>query len=152
MGARVVIDSKSFTLSDLIDVKPWLIKPNGEEIEVYSDRVVKDFGDCRGLAEELCAKGIENVMISLGEKGAMLVNSDGAFVAVPPSVSAVSTVGAGDSTIAGFVSAFADGKRAEECLRRAVAFGSAACMRGGTAPPMACNIADILKNIKVFSI
>lgn len=151
-GARIVIDSKFFTLDDLTDVKPWLIKPNGEEIEAYSGKAVKDFDDCVGIAFELCVKGIENVMISLGDRGAMLVNSEGAFIAVPPIVDAVSTVGAGDSAIAGFISAFACGMSAEECLSRAVAFGTAACLCEGTAPPMAYDVAEVLKKIKVFSV
>ena len=149
-GARVVIDSKSFTLADLIDVKPWLIKPNGEEIEAYSGRVVKDFDDCVGIAFELCVKGIENVMISLGDRGAMLVNSEGAFIAVPPIVDAVSTVGAGDSAIAGFISAFACGLSDEECLSRAVAFGTAACLCEGTAPPRKEDIRNIEAKVRVF--
>ena len=149
-GARVVIDSKSFTLDDIIDVKPWLIKPNGEEIEVYSGRTVGDFEDCRDFAEALCEKGIENVMISLGERGAMLLNSEGAFAAVPPTVCALSTVGAGDSTIAGFISAYAQGRGAEECLRQAVSFGSAACLREGTAPPRKKDIEDIGAKVRVF--
>lgn len=150
-GARVVIDSKSFTLDDIIEVKPWLIKPNGEEIEVYSGKAVENFADCSSFAERICEKGIENVMISLGEKGAMLQNAEGAFIAVPPAVSAVSTVGAGDSAIAGFIYAFADGDGSEERLKRAVAFGTAACLCEGTAPPKACDIADIMNKVKIFS-
>ena len=149
-GARVVIDSKSFTLDDMIEVKPWLIKPNGEEIEVYSGKTVENFEDCRYFAEVLCEKGIENVMISLGERGAMLLNSEGAFIAEPPAVSVVSTVGAGDSAIAGFISAFACGHGSEECLRRAVTFGTAACLREGTAPPRKKDIDDIMDKVRVF--
>ena len=149
-GVRVVIDSKSFTLDDLIAVKPWLIKPNGEEIEAYSGREIKSFSDCKDIAAELCRNGIENVMISLGEQGAMLVNSEGSFVAVPPVVDAVSTVGAGDSTIAGFISAFSNGKNVDECLKVAVSFGSAACLREGTVPPRICDVEEILRAVKIF--
>ncbi len=149
-GVRVVIDSKSFTIEDLIEVKPWLIKPNGEEISVYFGSEVEDFDDCRLLARRLCESGIENVMISLGEKGAMLVSSEGAFVAEPPAVDAISTVGAGDSTIAGFIAAFGEGKSAEECLARAVSFGTAACLSEGTAPPRVSDVTDIFEKVRVF--
>lgn len=151
-GARIVIDSKSFTLDDLIEVKPWLIKPNGEEIEVYSGRRIIDFEDCRDIAFELFGKGIENVMISLGEMGAMLVSSDGAYVASPPAICAISTVGAGDSTIAGFIAAFADGEGAEGSLCRAVAYGTAACLREGTAPPIYSDVKEILKTVSSFAL
>ncbi len=151
-GARIVIDSKSFTLDDLIEVKPWLIKPNGEEISVYFGSEVGDFDDCKLLARRLCDSGIENVMISLGEKGAMLVDEEGAIVAVPPSVNALSTVGAGDSTIAGFIAAFSEGKSSEECLMRAVSFGTAACLSEGTAPPRASDISTVFEKVRVCSL
>ncbi len=151
-GAKVVVDSKSFTLDDLIEVKPWLIKPNGEEISAYSGREIRDFSDCREIAFELCRKGIENVMISLGERGAMLVKADGAFVAVPPTVRALSTVGAGDSTIAGFIAAYSKGNTPEKCLRTAVSYGTAACLSEGTAPPRARDVAYIMNNIRIFLI
>lgn len=152
MGAKIVVDSKSFTLDDLIDVKPWLIKPNGEEIEVYSHKEVKKFEDCKDIATELCGRGIENVMISLGDKGAMLVNDGVATVAVPPSIVALSTVGAGDSTIAGFISAYSSGESIDKCLARAVAYGTAACLTRGTTPPKASDVEKIIGKVEIFSI
>ena len=148
-GAKVVVDSRSFTLNDLIDVAPWLIKPNSEEIEMYSGKVVNSFDDCLDFAKDLLSKGIENVMISLGEKGALLVNANGAFTAVPPAIEALSTIGAGDSTIAGFIAAYSEGKDSAEMLRVAVSFGSAACMLEGTTPPTKENVAEIYKDVKV---
>ena len=148
-GAKVVVDSRSFTLNDLIDVAPWLIKPNSEEIEMYSGKVVNSFDDCLDFAKDLLSKGIENVMISLGEKGALLVNANGAFTAIPPAIDALSTIGAGDSTIAGFIAAYSEGKDSAEMLRVAVSFGSAACMLEGTTPPTKENVAEIYKDVKV---
>ena len=148
-GAKVVVDSRSFTLNDLIDVAPWLIKPNSEEIEMYSGKEVNNFDDCLDFAKDLLSKGIENVMISLGEKGALLVNANGAFTAIPPAIEALSTIGAGDSTIAGFIAAYSEGKDSAEMLRVAVSFGSAACMLEGTTPPTKENVAEIYKDVKV---
>ena len=152
MGAKIVVDSKSFTLDDLIEIKPWLIKPNGEEIEVYSHKEVKKFEDCKDIATELCGRGIENVMISLGDKGAMLVNDGVATVAVPPSIVALSTVGAGDSTIAGFISAYSSGESIDKCLARAVAYGTAACLTRGTTPPKASDVEKFIGKVEIFSI
>ena len=148
-GAKVVVDSRSFTLDDLIEVAPWLIKPNSEEIAMYSGKEVKCFADCLEFAKDLSAKGIENVMISLGEKGALLVTADISVGAVPPAIEALSTIGAGDSTIAGFIAAYTEGADAKECLRRAISFGSAACMLEGTTPPTKANVAEIYKDVKV---
>lgn len=142
-GARIVIDSRSFTLPDLKDVKPWLIKPNSEEIAEYSGKNVEDFSDCLEFAQEMNREGIDNVMISLGDKGALLVNQYTVATAIPPRINVLSTIGAGDSTIAGFIASCAEGKSPEECLRTGVAYGSAACLLEGTTPPTCENVKKI---------
>lgn len=148
-GVKVVVDSRSFTLNDLIEVAPWLIKPNSEEIATYSGKEVNSFTDCIDFAKNLCAGGIDNAMISLGEKGAILVTADAAVGAIPPAINALSTIGAGDSTIAGFIAAYCEGKNAAEALRQAVSYGTAACMLEGTTPPTKENVAEIYKNVKI---
>ena len=134
-GAKIVLDSKSFGLEDLYEVKPWLIKPNQEEISEYFGCLIANMGEASAKAEELALHGVENVMISLGEQGALLRSGEKTYIAVPPQIQAVSTIGAGDSTIAGFIAATLQRAEAQECLRTAVAFGTAACMTGGTKPP-----------------
>lgn len=148
-GAKVVVDSRSFTLNDLIEVSPWLIKPNSEEIATYSGKEVDSFSDCLDFAKMLLFVGIENVMISLGEKGALLVTADTIVTAVPPAINALSTIGAGDSTIAGFIAAYVEGSDASECLRRATSYGTAACLLEGTTPPTKENVAEIYKDVKI---
>lgn len=148
-GAKVVIDSRSFSLDDLTEVKPWLIKPNEEEISEYLGRNVTEFREVADAAKTLHEKGIEHVMISLGAKGALLVCADGAYVATPPKVSVLSTIGAGDSSIGGFLAAAKEGEMAEGCLRRAVSYGSAACMTEGTKPPKAEAVREILAKVTV---
>ena len=148
-GAKIVVDSRTFTLADLIEVAPWLIKPNSEEIAMYSGKEVNSFADCLDFAKDLVNGGIENVMISLGEKGAILVTKETAVTAVPPAINALSTIGAGDSTIAGFVAAYSEGKGAAECLHRAVSYGTAACLLEGTTPPTKENVAEIYKDVKI---
>lgn len=143
-GARVVIDSRSFTLDDILDVRPWMIKPNEEEISAYLGRPIESFEEVAAAAEELYCKGIANVMISLGSKGAMIVCKNGRFVATPPSIDAISTIGAGDSSIAGFLAAIAEGEAPEEALRRAVCYGSGACMTEGTRPPKAEDVKRLM--------
>lgn len=147
-GARFVIDSRAFSLDDLREVKPWLIKPNQEEISAYLGREIKSFEETVSAARELHEGGIANVMISLGSDGAMLVCSEGAFIAMPPKIDAVSTIGAGDSSIAGFLAAERSGKSPIECLRSAVAYGTAACLTSGTNPPKPEDIKAIIKKVE----
>ena len=149
LGARLVIDSKSVSLSDIVEIKPWLIKPNREEISQYLGREIFSFGEIRKSAEELHCAGVENVMVSLGEKGAMLVSREGSFIAVPKEISPLSTIGAGDSTVAGFMAASCLGRPAAECLKMAVAYGTAACLTEGTLPPRGEDIPVVLSEIKL---
>ena len=152
VGARVVIDSRSFEKDDLVQMKPWLIKPNEEEIAVYLDREINSFEDVIDGARELRKSGIENVMISLGSKGALLVCEDGAYVARPPKIEALSTIGAGDSSIGGFLAAALEGNTYGEMLRRAVSYGSAACLSAGTRPPVAEDVARIYDKVSIEKI
>ena len=144
-GALTVIDSRSFTLADLVELKPWLIKPNQEEISAYLGREIETFDEVAAAARELHGQGIENVMISLGAKGALLVCAEGLFVATPPKIEALSTIGAGDSSIAGFLAAAQ--KPAAQRLRTAVAFGTAACLTPGTLPPKKEDVEEIYQKI-----
>ncbi len=148
-GARIVIDSRSLSLDDILAVKPWLIKPNEEEIVNYSSLTVCDLEGAARAASELFRRGYaENVMISLGAKGAVLACRDGVFAVPAPHIDVRSTIGAGDSSIAGFIAAHIEGKGALRCLKLAVAFGSAACLSSGTKPPQKKDIKKLAKIIK----
>ncbi len=148
-GARIVIDSSSFTLEDLREIRPWLIKPNVEEATAYCGRMLSDIGEYAGFAARICAEGIENVMLTLGGNGALLANGGDVYVASPPPVVAVSTVGAGDSSIAGAIAALVKNATPSEMLRLAVAYGSAACTLEGTSPPVAEDISRIYADVSV---
>ncbi len=139
----VVIDSRSFSLSDLLDVKPWLIKPNEQEISQYLGKPITSLEEVLPEAKKIHSQGIENVMVSMGEAGALLVCSDGGFIAKPPTINAISTIGAGDSSIAGFLT----GSSTESRLRAAIAFGTAACLTEGTLPPKKCDVDKIYPNV-----
>lgn len=148
-GAKLVIDSKSFGLSDLLELKPWLIKPNQEEISEYFGCEIRSLETAAEKAKLLHDGGIENAMISLGGDGALLVCSDGLFTAKAPEIHPVSTIGAGDSSIAGFLAAATSGKSAADCLKTAVAYGTAACLNSGTLPPAAENIRKIFEQVQI---
>lgn len=148
-GVKTVIDSNSFSLSDIIELKPWLIKPNEQEISEYLNENIDSFDKVHKASITLHNSGIENVMISLGSKGALLCCSDGVYTATPPKIQAISTIGAGDSTIAGFLASEINGDSSENKLRRAVAYGSAACMTSGTKPPRPDDITKIYDQINI---
>lgn len=142
-GAKLVLDSKSLTLEDIYALKPWLIKPNQEEISAYFNCWIESVDQALEKAAVFAEQGVTNVMISLGDQGAMLIHGGKTYLAKPPVVDAVSTIGAGDSAIAGFIAAALEGKAPEECLQTAVTYGTAACLTEGTLPPLPRDTAAI---------
>ena len=97
----------------------------GAPLEREADRIAA----CRKLATDGRA---EMVALTLGEHGALLVTADQAWRALPMTIEAVSTVGAGDSFLGGLVAALAAGKPLEDAFRVAVAAASAAVLMPGT--------------------
>lgn len=146
-GAKIVLDSKSFSMADIIDLTPWLIKPNQEEISEYVGCPINTVEEAIEKAHIFADRGIANVMISLGEKGALLLHNGSCYIAKPPAINAISTIGAGDSMLAGFIAAASRGETAAVCLQTAVAYGTAACLSEGSLPPTADQIAAIYPQI-----
>ena len=134
-GARIVLDSKSFTIEDIFEIQPWLIKPNQEEISEYLGCEIKTLSQVLEKAAVFTEHGIINTMVTLGEQGAVLLTEDKTYIATTPIIEAISTIGAGDSTIAGFLAGAYVGEEANGCLKTAVSFGTAACLTSGTLPP-----------------
>lgn len=66
-----------------------------------------------------------------------------------PHIAPLSTIGAGDSTVAGFVAAYSSGRPLEDCVRTACAFGTAACLEAGTNPPKPERVAEFYRQIKI---
>lgn len=148
-GAKIVLDSKSFSIEDIFEVQPWLIKPNQEEISEYLDCEVNTIEEAIQKAQVFADHNITNVMVSLGEQGAMLLNDGKCYIATPPVITAISTIGAGDSSLAGFIAAAQEGKNAAKCLKNAVTYGTAACLTEGSLPPTAADISAIYAQVTV---
>ena len=131
-GIRVAIDTSGAPLAAAITAAPDLIKPNSEELAAIVDRELRTLGDVVGAAEGLRTLGIATVVVSLGADGAVLIDGAGAWHATTPPIVARSAVGAGDSLVAGLLSADAHGP---EALRMGVAYGVAAAQLPGTQLP-----------------
>lgn len=134
-GAKIIIDSRSIPVDKLAAFKPWLIKPNKTEAEAFSGSKINRLEDAIAIAKRFHQAGIANVLLTLGGDGAVLACRDGIFSAKAPFIDAKSTIGAGDSTIAGFIDGTICKLNAQDLLTRAVAYGTAACLQEGTLPP-----------------
>ncbi|WP_043559881.1 1-phosphofructokinase family hexose kinase [Actinomyces israelii] len=150
-GLRIAVDTSDEPLAALAaglpESAPDLVKPNGEElgqlVGLPADRAMAleegaAHGDLTPVAEAariLIDLGLGAVMATLGPAGAVLVTGGGAWHATAPKVPVASTVGAGDSSVAGYVLADVRGGDEPERLRTAMAYGSAAASLPGTTLP-----------------
>ncbi|MCC4238431.1 1-phosphofructokinase [Vibrio anguillarum] len=101
MGKKVLFDSSRDALKAGLDAKPWLIKPNDEELSQFVGRELHTPEQCQASAAQLAEKGIENIVVSMGANGVMWLNQHQWLHAKPPRMQVVSTVGAGDTLVAG---------------------------------------------------
>ena len=142
-GARVAVDTSDAPLRALVDrldvAAPHLMKPNGHELASFTghdgDALEADPVAAAAAARDLVARGGGAVLVTLGGRGAVLVDADGAWHASPPPTTVVSTVGAGDSSLFGYLLAATEGCAPAGRLALAVAYGSAAAGLPGTTIP-----------------
>ncbi len=132
VGARVAVDTSGAALERVLAAGPDVLKPNEEELSEVTGVVPETFGDVVFAANDLRAKGVGTVLVSLGPRGAVLVDGAGALHAESEVIVPRSTVGAGDALLAGFLAAGGEGP---EALAEGVAWGAAACVLPGTAVP-----------------
>jgi 1-phosphofructokinase family hexose kinase len=131
-GIRTVVDTSGAALAAVLDARPTLIKPNANEVMDLLGRTLANDADVVAAASELSQRGAENVVISQGAAGAIAVGPEGVWKAVPPSVVARSTVGSGDSMVAGLTIALTEGTDIVEALRLGTAAGAATAIIPGT--------------------
>ncbi len=147
---KIILDCPTLNADAIRETSPFLIKPNHQEAERLSDSFKFDATDTAKVtqtAKNLCEiTNSRHCVISCGASGAAYAskNGDSGFIKAPK-INACSTVGAGDSMIAGilysFIKEISQGTYTlSEAVKWGVAFGSAACLNKGSEPPLAENI------------
>lgn len=101
MGKNVFFDSSKAALKAGLESKPFLIKPNDEELGELQGLRLDSAEKCQAAAQTLSDKGIEHIVVSMGAEGVMWLNQGQWLRAQPPKMSVISTVGAGDTLVAG---------------------------------------------------
>ncbi|MFD6450549.1 1-phosphofructokinase family hexose kinase [Nocardia sp. NPDC060220] len=141
-GPRVAVDTSDAPLlalfAESVGATPDLIKPNSEELAQLTGLDAVDLENPTAAAEaavKLIDRGVGAVLATLGAAGAVLVTAEDAWFAAAPPIVARSTVGAGDSALAGYLLADLAGEPPADRLRTAVAYGSAATALPGTGLP-----------------
>lgn len=150
---KVAVDTSDAPLAALAAefgrAAPDLIKPNAEELASLAGVAAEHLeaalaqGDpdpVVAAARQLIDRGAHTVLATLGPAGAVLVDETGSWLATPPPIKPRSTVGAGDSSLAGYVRADVAGAQPPQRLQMAVAYGSGAAALPGSALPSPAQI------------
>jgi 1-phosphofructokinase len=131
-GLRVAVDASGSTLRTALSATPHLVKPNAHELAELTSRLIRTIGDVMAAADQLRAKGLGTVLVSLGRDGAVLVDGNGALHGRTATVTAINTVGAGDAFLAGYLAADASASLPADRLASALRWGATAVQHQGT--------------------
>lgn len=132
LGVKVFLDTHGEPLKEGIKAAPYLVKPNLEEMQELTGLTFSSDMDLIKAGEYLLDSGVMIGIVSLGDKGAFIFTRDKTLRAFPPEIEKLSTIGAGDSMIAGLVFSLALGELLEDAVSLGTAAGAATAMTMGT--------------------
>lgn len=132
-GAKVIADTSGDALNEMTAEGVYLLKPNLGELSRLAGKDSLDNETAEAAAAEMIGKGqAEVIVVSMGAQGAYMVTKSESLYINAPSVKKLTTVGAGDSMVAGMVSILANGGGGKEMICMGIACGTAATMNPGT--------------------
>lgn len=147
-GTKFVVDAEGELLKNVLPYKPFLIKPNHHELgDLFNIRFTSAV-EVIPYANKLVEMGAENVIVSLAEKGAVFVNNETALLSNVPKGEVKSSVGAGDSMVAGFLAKYSETQSVEEAFRYSIAAGSATAFSIGLASKD--KVESLLKEVNII--
>ncbi|MCT2086131.1 1-phosphofructokinase family hexose kinase [Microbacterium enclense] len=153
---RIAVDASGSALAAVVDsARPDLIKPNHEELaELIREDAADDddvIAEAARRAAALVPQRVASALVTLGADGALLFAADGAWRGRAPKIQVASTVGAGDSSLAGYLLADLKGASAPDRLARSIAYGAAAATLPGTQAPTPADLPAGPIAVTVFS-
>ena len=152
-GIKVVLDTSNQALQAGLTAKPWLVKPNHRELEALVGHALNSLDEIIAAGKKLQAQGIANVVISMGAEGSLWLSDNGIVQAQPPKCeNVVSTVGAGDSMVAGLIYGFIHHYSAADTLAFASAVSALAVSQSNVGVSDRALLDPILANVKVTTI
>jgi len=148
-GSKLVLDTSGKPLAAALDESVYLIKPNLRELQELVNAPLANQHEWVSASRKLIETGrVEVVVLTLGEKGALLITRDLAHRARAPDIRPVSAVGAGDSFVGGMVWSLTTGDSLIDAFRYGVAAGSAAVLNPGTELCHAPDVARLFERIE----
>ena len=151
-GVRTILDSSGDHLKAGVKAAPYLIKPNVSEAEELLGRELTGETDIIRAAREMVGLGVEIAVISRAAGGLIAASAGEVIKAVPPQVTPVSAVGAGDCTVAGLAMKLAQGADLAMACRLAAAMGTAAVLTPGTELLKRAQVEKLLPLIQISSL
>lgn len=148
-GKKYVVDCTGDALLSALAEKPFLIKPNLSELRQLTDLHAENPAFVQLAAEQLMQKGACNVIVSMGADGAYLFTQEGTYYTAPVPVPVHSTVGAGDSMLAGVLHGLSQGMTLKDAFACGAAAGTAAVTTKGTDLFDRAVYNDILGKVRV---
>ena len=125
-GIKIVVDATRDLLWNVLEYKPFLIKPNHHELGELFGKVLTTKEEIITCAKDLQRLGARNVLVSMAKDGAIFVKEEGeVFIADAPKGMVVNSVGAGDSMVAGFLAGYLKNKNYKDALLYGICTGSA---------------------------
>lgn len=125
-GVVSIVDATKDLLLNVLKYRPFLIKPNHHELGEIFGVDLERREDVVPYAEKLQEQGAQNVLVSMGGKGAALLDAEGSVHMLPvPKGTLVNAVGSGDSMVAGFLAGWTEKKDYEHAFRMGISAGSA---------------------------
>lgn len=149
-GVKVVLDSSNAAFTAGLKAHPWLVKPNHRELETWIGHPLNSLDEIIAAAQKLKAEGIANVIISMGANGSLWLSDQAVIQAQPPKCeNVVSTVGAGDSMVAGLIYGIEKGLSQAETLAFASAVSAFAVSQSNVGVSDIALLEPILANVKI---
>lgn len=147
---KVILDARDEAFKLGIKEKVFLTKPNKKELGEYFNKNIETIDEIIKYARELIKDGSENVIVSLGKDGSVLITKDNAYIGNAPEGKLISSVGAGDSMVAGIVYGISNNLNIVDSYKYAIASGSStACSEGLTTFD---NMKQFLEKVEIKTI
>lgn len=128
---KIILDTRGIPFVEGLKANVYLTKPNNHELEEFFNRKLNNLDEIIEAGKELQKLGSENVLISLGKDGSILITKDEVYVGNAPQGKLISSVGAGDSMVAGIVYGIAQGNSLVEAYKYGIASGSSTAFSEG---------------------
>lgn len=147
---KYILDTSGESLKLGLKSKPYLIKPNIEELKAISGKELSSLDEIVNISKEILLKDVKNVCVSLGKDGMIFINENNIYNVEIPKIKALNTVGSGDSSIAGFALGISKGYEIKDTLKLANACGISNAMHLSTGDINLDDVNELIDKIKVY--